>query len=534
MDLLKEEKSESNSIHSNNSKGEGYKHKPISANQFQENKSLVMETSMISSYTVSKAPNISCKVHGQTYIGVDILKFKLTCKKCFEMGVKASTNLEMIESVQNPQQEDEDADITCQNHPETEGIFYCDECKFFLCKNCFANAHRMHNSNLPKLIGTKFKESLQERIVDCSKIKPRIEESLEQITKVNNEINKIREKSNKSCKDLVNKISINVKAKFDKLGGNQPNIYQGLDVEVDNVCSRLSGLGKKLTKYIQEFRDFSNKIENSNLNSTEICTLKKSKHMLFKDIMKAFEDSKNLREFKLEKVKHLFIEKKAQIEKEFESSLRQVKILEKSIITSIQSGTTNNSIILRRFTRFNRKGVRYYKSSSLQIKADKPVFLCGLGLCSLYISSKKFIDPKSNVVNNMEERGVIHLNVEVSEILNLQNEKNGSNLVRKLSENHQLYGIVNKTDPTAMLYFKKVIFLKANTKYLITLNNLESNHYIDIWAGEVGKISQNLEQQLTCNVSGNNFTFYSAEGIESDFNEFNLGIIANIIYSESG
>jgi hypothetical protein len=74
--------------------------------------------------------------------------------------------------------------------------------------------------------------------------------------------------------------------------------------------------------------------------------------------------------------------------------------------------------------------------------------------------------------------------------------------------------------------------LKADSKYLITITNTDKNSmYLQIFGGTVPSVCiGELKQNIICNNSGINFLFNSAQGVESDFNEFNYGIIADIMY----
>ena len=55
--------------------------------------------------------------------------------------------------------------------------------------------------------------------------------------------------------------------------------------------------------------------------------------------------------------------------------------------------------------------------------------------------------------------------------------------------------------------------------------------YLQIFGGTVPKSSLNiLEQSLSCNNSRINFFFKAVSKIESDFNEFNFGILSDLLY----
>lgn len=403
-------------------------------------------------------------------------------------------------------------------------MFYCDDCRYFICKQCFANSHRNHNSNLPNIIGQKFVENLHEFLSSVSAIKPKIDESLEDLKSVNAQFKNFREISIKRLKEISIKINSVCKQKFDHLLKEFSKLFMDIDSEIENVWSRLLGLQKKISKALLDYREFQT-FFNNNSNPVEICAFKKLKKKNFQEIVSILEDSKNLINFKVPLIKIEAKEKMEVIKASIQAFYKKIKIIEKSIENSISSGITNNSIILRRFIKYNRKGLSYYKSSSLFFHTEAPVFLTGLGLCGLYISSAKYLD--KNIIENMSSRRSIQINITVSEFNNNYSSEN------KISETHSLCGIVNKYDPTFTIYFKKIIHVKALTNYIITITNVESNSYIDLWMGEVNKVySDSMNQIITCNQSNIKFHFKPSEGIESDFNEFNMGIISNLIYSK--
>ena len=67
------------------------------------------------------------------------------------------------------------------------------------------------------------------------------------------------------------------------------------------------------------------------------------------------------------------------------------------------------------------------------------------------------------------------------------------------------------------------------------MNNLSNDTYINTWCGIIYKEKKQEAIKETNIVQGNNedikFTFMHAFGVESDLNEYNGGIISDIIYS---
>jgi len=483
----------------------------------------VPTNSISSCYTVSKALIVSCKLHGQHYIGVQTFKFRLVCKRCLEMGLNGN-DFEV-----NPNFITEDQEFTyCRDHPNSNGSFYCNDCNHFICKVCFSDNHRNHDSNLPNYMANKFKDNLRNFISQVMKIKPEIEDSLDIILKINEEIKLLRQTTQKKLRNSIENISSENKIKTEKSINNfSPMIYAGLEDEVEIGVNRLVGMNKKITRYLNETNDMIINL-NKQSNPLEICQYKKSKTFLMSDISTVITDSKNLLEFKIPSIKKSVKEKKDKIDKAIKSYIRQVSIFENSVRTSISSGITNKSIILRRFIKYNkRKELVCFKLTSLIMKVDSPIFLVGFSLCGLYVSSKTLYQSDANLFTSVSDRNQIPIMIKVSEV------KDQVEVENNISDEQILYGVLDINDPTNQIYLKKAVYIKPNTDYLINILNLDKNIYIDVWSGKVAKIFlKEMNQHLTCNCTKVNFIFSCADGFESDLDEFNFGIIANVIYSQ--
>jgi len=488
-------------------------------------KSDITTNTIMSYFTVSKAPVVSCKIHGQSFIGVQTSKFRLICKKCIEMGLKGND----FEVIANQENCVDDEEIFCKDHPNSHGSFYCNKCNHFICKLCFSDVHRNHDSNLPSFMANKFKESLKNFIFDIIQVKPNIEERLESILKINEEIKLISQTTLKNLNNTFEKIKAENINKTDTFIKNFPLMtYNGLDEEVENTLSRLMGVNIRLSKYIAEINEMLN-VVNNKTNAIQICEYKKSKNAIMSELSKITLNSKNLLEFTTPSVKNSVNERKKLIDKAVNSYTKQFSIYEKSVITSISSGITNKSIVLRRFNKYRkRKELVCFKSSSLLLKVDSPIFIIGFSLCGLYISSKTFYESEKNLLASISDRTKIPITIKISEL------KEEYTFDEKISDDQILYGVLDVNDPTYQIYMKKAVYIKPGCEYLINIQNLDKNIYIDLWSGKVGKIFlNNMQQHLHCNCTKVNFYFSVANGYESDFDEFNFGIIANIIFSQT-
>lgn len=487
-------------------------------------------------FTPSKSPNVNCKLHKKEFLVVDTLKFKVHCAKCLEKGEK-NINLEIVTSteLEDSSSESEEDTVECYAHPNSKGIFYCDDCQEYLCKLCFANEHRTHNSNLPSDIARNYLLKLKGIMENISQIKPKIEESLKSITEIDKKIKSIRETSVGRMKELVSKISAIIKTKSDDFIHQFYATFEGMDIEVDNVVKRLEAFQKKAVKSMSDINEviyqLNSKTSNSKslTNSIEICMFKKSKQVIVDDVKKMLEDSKNFLQYKLENTKIKGLSKIEAFNKQNEKYFKQLSIYEKSIMNSISTGISSSSLRLRRFSKFFKKHYEYYKSSSIICKTSAPICLVGLGICGLYPQLNK---SKENSSNSTDIK-TIPLLVQISEFK--VSEENSKKNEPMLVESHTLGLISNPTDPTVLLYLNKAIILKPDTKYMITVTNLHKDSFLELWCGEVAKVFREKSHQIVlCNTSLVNFEFFPSQGVESDFNEFTVGIIADLIFSTTG
>jgi hypothetical protein len=473
-------------------------------------------------YSASKAPSISCKIHKKEFLFVDPLSFKLHCKKCFDNGEK-NQNLTIF--MDDNDNHEDDSDIECSIHSDQKGVFYCDDCQIFLCKLCFANSHRHHKSNLPSDIAKSYKSNLKGIMDNISLVKPKLDENLKGISELDKRIKSIRESSINKIKALITKISSIMNIKYDNTLSQFEALFEGIDVEIENVFKRLESLQKKSSKYLNDISEIIQYVNSDcSRSSIDICQYKKTKSATIVEINKMLEDCKNFMGFKIENTKLKANTKVKEFNQFIEKIFKQNQIYEKSVLNSIKTGISSSSIRLRRYSKFSKKIYQYYKSSSLFCKVNSTICLVGFGLCGLYNSSPS----DAKMVNNM----TIPIEIEVSEV---KNEEGSSKKHSLIKESHSLNIIVNMTDPTMVIYLNRAINLKPENQYLLTITNLHKESYLELWCGQVAKFFlKDMKQHIHCNTSGFNFGFYPAEGVESDFNEFDSGLIADIIYSSSG
>ena len=198
-------------------------------------------------------------------------------------------------------------------------------------------------------------------------------------------------------------------------------------------------------------------------------------------------------------------------------------------MSSILTGQASNSILLRRFLRFIHNEIKYFKNTSLLVKSNSQIFLSGLSICGIYISKKKINNPNNNLNTNLSNRGSLDINVNIF-VYDIENGIKGENIFK---EDFKIYGITDKNDPSEIINFSKGVKFYAEQNYLISIENFSSDCYCDLWVGNTGIVNQNGEQIIKCHNTNTEFVFKKTKGIQTDFDEFNSGIIEGILYSKN-
>ncbi len=99
------------------------------------------------------------------------------------------------------------------------------------------------------------------------------------------------------------------------------------------------------------------------------------------------------------------------------------------------------------------------------------------------------------------------------------------------SQIYEIGCVKGSEEPSVTINFEKSVKIKKEKLYLIKVENISDNNYIDIWTGSVGKLQKKNMQIIRCHNSGIKFLFQKAEGIQTDFDEIDQGIIEGILYS---
>lgn len=133
----------------------------------------------------------------------------------------------------------------------------------------------------------------------------------------------------------------------------------------------------------------------------------------------------------------------------------------------------------------------------------------------------------ANESNENNEKINKKLLIEIT-ISTMSNQMEGEKL---LSQKSELTCAKGSDEPSIIINFEKGINILKEKLYLIKVENLSDNNYIDIWTGSIGNIKKKGIQVIRCHNSGIQFLFKHAEGLQTDFDEFENGIIEGVLYS---
>jgi hypothetical protein len=491
---------------------------------------------------------VFCFLHGKEFIGLDTHIFKLICRKCIEMNIENRdiylyTNKDKPKQENNAINKESNQDSPdCVKHSNEKAIFYCDDCKDFICKTCFASDHRSHNSTTNKILAETLRKTLKKDLGTLHSL--HLDEPLKVLIEIGKKIKEMKYQADSKNDNLRESIMSSLKIKMKSTIKSFNELNKGVDIDLQNLEERVVCLIKNINKNI---RTISDGIQIMNLAASDY--LKCKFHKEFQQKLKSINQS-------LEELNHFFNDKlinKMQkigiksplITESFHKFIKDLQTTEFSIISSIQSGITTQSIRLRRFVRYNLM-CRYYKTSSLEVNVNKPLTLVGLGLCGLLEHSVQKVkkgfsksEDKENIDINILPKEFTYLkqyketdSVSLPLTISIKEKRKGDYDKEMLEFKVKMHSLTNSADPVLVFYFPKAVNLRSDTTYLITITNNDKNHmYLHIFGGSVPKINQDkLEQNIICNNSGIDFKFLAVNDIESDFNEFNFGLITDLLY----
>ena len=530
------------------------------------------------------------KDHGNKYITLDRQKKNLICKNCYTSGA-LETNLELNQEfidnyikeqelknimeqapkdvIKETPEENLSSDIEenknksksksnlseenksekskkssfyikcltfqCENYP----YYYCEPCDDFICYHCIMqrmdeytdkSRHYYHNIESVNYESNSFKDDIK---LELDNIITKITISLDYLIKnekIKNEnfFKKIKKEKQSEIFKYLNNINKNInvlilqdkKNIYDKYieknFNNKDNVIKDLELSSNNTKS-------KIKKHLEELKIIKELMNKKDTTLDEICFIHQQYLDLIKNTNILMQKGNNIISQTTEELNYLNNEK---AKKNFdEDEILQQQILsekEKSFIQSLSNNSKKKgSYKLNRYVNYRHDGLKHFSFTSVELICHSDTILYGLFLCGKYLSSKKINQLDFSTIP-LEQRGFYNINIKIL-------EKDKKEPI--FDENQKLYEIIDINNPIVDIIFGKGIKLEKEIKYIIIVENLENEKYCDIWVGKVYKklISGN-KQSIRCNNTGNIFDFYMPQEHNSDFNEFEQGIIEGILY----
>lgn len=497
---------------------------------------------MIPHHKLSSIKLVTCKNHKKAYLKLEPNNFEVVCEKCIEEGVESQLEILNRPSIMT---QTEESEFNCFLHNELKGSFYCDDCQEFICKMCFADNHREHLCHLPKKIKNDFINDLQESLDYSNELFPILNENVNNIKKISDDLKKQKIDTMKIPQNTLKIISNKNNDQIEILMNKTIEKLQGIDKEVNDNYITHNMLKGKTKKYLEMLKKICNKFNNSDenyKNNFELCEYHKEKSDYLNEILNYINSTFNFININLNNTNIKFEQNKDKIDNSLNLMSKEITNYEKSCISSILTGRENRAIILRRYVHFSHNQVKYFKTTIIGFASNDNIFLTGLSLCGLYIKKKKSknIQNDSNTPNEINNNTIEEtayedetknkkIDIQIS-VLTMVNKAEGDIL---LSQKCELGTVRGSDEPSLVINIDKGIEIKKEKLYLIKVENLSDNCYIDLWTGSLGKSNNKNNQVIRCNNSGIQFLFQKAEGIQTDFDEFEQGIIEGVVYSKN-
>ena len=467
---------------------------------------------------------IKCKIkdHNIKYISLDRNKMAFICKKCLEYGL-AENNLEIFDENEKINLE-KNNDNLCNGKCGNIAYYYCITCNQFLCYHCLMINHNNHSIETINYESNSFKDDINIEIGLLNRL-------IEAMGNCKINVKKIEKEDNSKDLELINKIKTTIDQttniikksldeKMKELNKTFIEIYEGFDNDNESIFEGVKQLKLNIKNALLDIEELNKYLNDNSLNSINKVEILQEGHKKYKEIEKLVKQSNNiLNAITMNDFNTKENNNKKKLQKENINS--NLKTLENSVKYSIQSGSNSECYHLNRFKSFQHHDLKFFKSTSLCFSTKKNITLFGLNICSLYFHKKQIKNPNF-IMQKIDERGFLNIEIVI---------KNNNEI--KFKENKKLYGAINVNDPIISIFFSSPVNIEKDNNYIITINNLsKDNFYADFWTGSCPSITHdNLNQLIHCNCTGIYFAFTSPDGIQSDFNEFSIGIIEGIIYS---
>ena len=493
--------------------------------------------------SLSSINSVFCKFHNKAFLKLDQNNFEIVCQKCLEEGNKSQLEIETDTTSRNAD-DIYDSEFNCYIHNDIKGSFYCDQCKEFICKMCFAEEHRNHKCHLPEIIKKEFVEQLDESINLSSELAPIFSKNIIDIKNIYENMKRQKDDIEKIPQNVIKIMFNNNEIQVNLMREKIIKKMLGIDKEINDNYVSYNIIKDKNKKYMELLNKIMNDINGKTFgNNFEFCEYHKNESSLLNEISNYIKTSLNFIGIRLKNTNDKFEENKENIEKSTNMISKEISNYEKSCISSIITGRQSRSIILRRFIHFSHNGVKYFKSSIIGFASNNDIFLTGVSLCGIYHKKLKKVnilklETPSNDINIItpnsienQETNTGDENPKIKILVTISTMSNHVEGEKLFSQQCELTTIKSIEDPAIVINFEKGINIIKEKLYIIKVENLSDNVFNEIITGNVPELKRKNIQVIRCHNTGIQFLFKQAEGITTDFDEFNQGIIEGVLYS---
>ena len=520
--------------------------------------------------------------HGEKYITLDRKKQNLICKNCYLSGAletnlelnqpfidqylkeeeqkklneespqnviketsEESKNSESVEKINKSISNEEDnkskepekikcLTFQCENKP----YYFCEACQDFICYKCLMqrmneqtdkSRHYYHDVESVNYESNSFNDDIKLNLETIKKIDFSLDYLIKN-EKIKEEtlIEKLKDESRVDLANYIKNINKNISLLFSEnnkilYSKYMQNTFNGSDNTIKEIKLSNVSTKSKIEEILEELNHIKISMNNKDITNEEKCELHQKQLELLKIANSLLQKGNRILQQSREELNYLNDENtKKKFEDEDSLSIKVLFDNEKSLLQNVlNTSKKQGSYKLNRFVTYKHQGLKYFGVSSLELTCEKDIILCGLFLCGKYLSSK-IIKKNDYSTIPMEQRGFLNINIKVYE----KNKKEAL-----IDEDKKLYEVINVNDPIVDIIFEKGVKMKKDVKYIIVVENLEKEKFSDIWIGNILNKNANISKDtIRCNSSGINFTFYISQDFNSDFSEFDQGIIEGILY----
>ena len=520
--------------------------------------------------------------HGEKYITLDRKKQNLICKNCYLSGAletnlelnqpfidqylkeeeqkklneespqnviketsEESKNSESVEKINKSISNEEDnkskepekikcLTFQCENKP----YYFCEACQDFICYKCLMqrmneqtdkSRHYYHDVESVNYESNSFNDDIKLNLETIKKIDFSLDYLIKnEKTKAETVIEKLKDESRVDLANYIKNINKNISLLFSEnnkilYSKYMQNTFNGSDNTIKEIKLSNVSTKSKIEEILEELNHIKISMNNKDITNEEKCELHQKQLELLKIANSLLQKGNRILQQSREELNYLNDENtKKKFEDEDSLSIKVLFDNEKSLLQNVlNTSKKQGSYKLNRFVTYKHQGLKYFGVSSLELTCEKDIILCGLFLCGKYLSSK-IIKKNDYSTIPMEQRGFLNINIKVYE----KNKKEAL-----IDEDKKLYEVININDPIVDIIFEKGVKMKKDVKYVIVVENLEKEKFSDIWIGNILNKNANISKDtIRCNSSGINFTFYISQDFNSDFSEFDQGIIEGILY----